>query len=92
MSPSPEELLPKKGVASRRRSPFMAAWAIWSTTATTPDGLGVNFQHYTALMGADRAFATRYNPGYGNDATSSFLGYGDPFGRFAYLSVEYTLH
>jgi len=35
-------------------------------------GLGINFQHYTALMGADRAFATRYNPGYGNDVTSSF--------------------
>jgi len=35
-------------------------------------GLGINFQHFTSLMGADRAFATRYNPGYGNDVTSSF--------------------
>ena len=35
-------------------------------------GLGVNFEHNTALMGADRAFATRYSPGYGNDLTSSF--------------------
>ena len=35
-------------------------------------GLGLNFQHFTALMGADRPFATRYNPGYGNDVTSSF--------------------
>jgi len=35
-------------------------------------GLGVNFEHYTPLMGADRAFATRYSPGYGNDVTSGF--------------------
>jgi iron complex outermembrane receptor protein len=35
-------------------------------------GLGVNFEHYTPLMGSDRAFATRYSPGYGNDITSSF--------------------
>ena len=35
-------------------------------------GVGVNFQHLAPLMGADRAFATRYNPGYGNDLTSSF--------------------
>jgi iron complex outermembrane receptor protein len=35
-------------------------------------GLGVNFEHDTALMGADRPFAVRYSPGYGNDVTSSF--------------------
>jgi iron complex outermembrane receptor protein len=35
-------------------------------------GLGVNFEHYTPLMGSDRAYATRYSPGYGNDVTSSF--------------------
>ena len=35
-------------------------------------GLGINFDHYTPLMGSDRAFATRYNPGYGNDLTSGF--------------------
>lgn len=35
-------------------------------------GLGVDFEHYTPLMGSDRAFATRYSPGYGNDVTSSF--------------------
>ncbi|HEY6927340.1 MAG TPA: TonB-dependent receptor [Steroidobacteraceae bacterium] len=35
-------------------------------------GIGVNFQHFAPLMGAARAFATRYSPGYGNDVTSSF--------------------
>jgi len=35
-------------------------------------GIGVNFQHFAPLMGASRAFATRYSPGYGNDVTSSF--------------------
>jgi iron complex outermembrane recepter protein len=34
--------------------------------------LGLNFEHQNALMGANRAFATRYSPGYGNDVTSSF--------------------
>lgn len=34
--------------------------------------LGVNLQHVTTLMGADRPFAVRYSPGYGNDVTSSF--------------------
>jgi iron complex outermembrane receptor protein len=34
--------------------------------------LGVNFEHVTAIMGSHRSFATRYNPGYGNDVTSSF--------------------
>jgi iron complex outermembrane recepter protein len=33
---------------------------------------GVNFEHNSALMGSDRAFATRYSPGYGNDVTSGF--------------------
>lgn len=34
--------------------------------------LGLNFEHQNALMGSNRAFATRYSPGYGNDVTSSF--------------------
>jgi iron complex outermembrane recepter protein len=34
--------------------------------------LGLNFAHVNALMGASRPFATRYNPAYGNDVTSSF--------------------
>jgi iron complex outermembrane recepter protein len=34
--------------------------------------IGFNFEHDTALMGNDRAFATRYSPGYGNDVTSGF--------------------
>jgi len=34
--------------------------------------LGLNFEHQNALMGSDRAFATRVSPGYGNDVTSSF--------------------
>jgi iron complex outermembrane receptor protein len=34
--------------------------------------LGVNFEHDTPLLGASRAFATRYSPGYGNDVTSGF--------------------
>ena len=34
--------------------------------------LGVNFEHDSSLLGADRPFATRYSPGYGNDVTSSF--------------------
>ena len=34
--------------------------------------VGLNFEHDSALLGSDRAFATRYSPGYGNDVTSSF--------------------
>ena len=34
--------------------------------------VGFNFAHYSNLLGADRPFATRYNPGYGNDVTSGF--------------------
>ena len=34
--------------------------------------LGFNFSHNSTLLGADRAFATRYSPGYGNDVTSGF--------------------
>jgi iron complex outermembrane recepter protein len=34
--------------------------------------IGFNFEHDSALMGDDRAFATRYSPGYGNDVTSGF--------------------
>jgi iron complex outermembrane receptor protein len=34
--------------------------------------LGLNFEHDTALLGASRAFAVRYSPGYGNDVTSGF--------------------
>jgi iron complex outermembrane receptor protein len=34
--------------------------------------LGVNFEHDSALMGADRPFASRYAPAFGNDVTSSF--------------------
>jgi iron complex outermembrane receptor protein len=34
--------------------------------------LGVNFEHDSALAGADRSFASRYNPAFGNDNTSSF--------------------
>jgi iron complex outermembrane receptor protein len=34
--------------------------------------LGVNFEHINDLQGDDRAFASRYNPAYGNDVTSSF--------------------
>ena len=34
--------------------------------------LGFNVEHVTALMGADRPFARRYNPAYGNDVTSGF--------------------
>ena len=33
---------------------------------------GFNFEHSSALAGADRGFASRYNPQYGNDNTSSF--------------------
>jgi iron complex outermembrane recepter protein len=35
-------------------------------------GIGLEFDHSSPIMGASRAFATRYNPGYGNDVTSSF--------------------
>jgi iron complex outermembrane receptor protein len=34
--------------------------------------LGFNYDHNSTLLGADRPFATRYSPGYGNDVTSSF--------------------
>ena len=34
--------------------------------------LGFNFDHNSALLGADRPFANRYSPGYGNDVTSGF--------------------
>jgi iron complex outermembrane receptor protein len=34
--------------------------------------IGLNFEHTNALMGADRSFAQRYSPRYGNDLTSSF--------------------
>ena len=34
--------------------------------------VGFNFAHYSNLLGSDRPFATRYNPGYGNDVTSGF--------------------
>ncbi len=34
--------------------------------------LGFNFAHYSNLLGSDRPFAARYNPGYGNDVTSGF--------------------
>ena len=34
--------------------------------------VGFNFGHYSSLLGSDRPFATRYNPGYGNDVTSGF--------------------
>jgi iron complex outermembrane receptor protein len=34
--------------------------------------LGFNFDHTSPLLGADRPFATRYSPGYGNDVTSGF--------------------
>jgi iron complex outermembrane recepter protein len=33
---------------------------------------GINLERDRALLGADRPFATRYSPGYGNDVTSSF--------------------
>jgi iron complex outermembrane recepter protein len=35
-------------------------------------GLGLDFEHTNALMGSSRSFASRYNPTYGNDLTSSF--------------------
>ncbi|HTD12368.1 MAG TPA: TonB-dependent receptor plug domain-containing protein, partial [Steroidobacteraceae bacterium] len=34
--------------------------------------LGFNFDHMSPIIGASRAFAQRYSPGYGNDVTSSF--------------------
>ena len=34
--------------------------------------VGLNFEHYSNLLGSDRPFATRYSPGYGNDVTSGF--------------------
>jgi iron complex outermembrane receptor protein len=34
--------------------------------------LGVNYFHQTPILGASRPFASRYNPQYGNDLTSSF--------------------
>jgi iron complex outermembrane recepter protein len=33
---------------------------------------GIDFNHVGQIMGSSRAFATRYDPGYGNDVTSSF--------------------
>jgi iron complex outermembrane receptor protein len=33
---------------------------------------GINFEHDKTLLGADRPFATRYSPAYGNDVTSGF--------------------
>jgi iron complex outermembrane recepter protein len=33
---------------------------------------GINFEHDKGILGADRAFATRYSPAYGNDVTSGF--------------------
>jgi len=33
---------------------------------------GINIEHDKTLLGADRAFATRYSPIYGNDVTSGF--------------------
>jgi len=33
---------------------------------------GINIEHDKTLIGADRAFATRYSPAYGNDVTSGF--------------------
>jgi iron complex outermembrane receptor protein len=33
---------------------------------------GINIEHDKALLGADRSFATRYSPVYGNDVTSGF--------------------
>jgi iron complex outermembrane receptor protein len=33
---------------------------------------GFNFEHDSALLGSDRAFASRYAPAFGNDVTSSF--------------------
>jgi iron complex outermembrane receptor protein len=34
--------------------------------------IGFNVEHVTAITGSDRAFASRYNPTYGNDVTSGF--------------------
>jgi iron complex outermembrane recepter protein len=34
--------------------------------------LGVNYYHQSAILGSSRSFASRYNPDFGNDATSSF--------------------
>ena len=34
--------------------------------------VGLDFEHYSNLLGSDRPFATRYSPGYGNDVTSGF--------------------
>ncbi len=34
--------------------------------------LGVNYEHVSPILGASRPFASRYNPQYGNDLTSSF--------------------
>jgi len=34
--------------------------------------LGVNFDHTSPILGSSRSFASRYNPTYGNDLTSSF--------------------
>jgi len=35
-------------------------------------GLGLDYEHNSAIMGASRPFASRYNPAYGNDLTSGF--------------------
>jgi iron complex outermembrane receptor protein len=34
--------------------------------------LGVDYQHQSPILGSSRPFASRYNPQYGNDQTSSF--------------------
>lgn len=35
-------------------------------------GIGLEYGHIAPIMGASRSYATRYNPGYGNDVTSFF--------------------
>jgi iron complex outermembrane receptor protein len=34
--------------------------------------LGINYDHNSAILGSSRPFASRYNPQFGNDLTSSF--------------------
>ena len=34
--------------------------------------LGVNYEHNSPILGSSRPFASRYNPSFGNDLTSSF--------------------
>ena len=57
--------------APKRKSRLSPAWATRRQDRYNVE-LGLNFEHQNALMGSDRAFATRYSPGYGNDVTSSF--------------------